>query len=85
MNNPIYAQFKKFHHMKKSTIATWFVTIYLIVYTSFCFYGVYPDAQLVMFFLSPFLVITMAIMILKEKNIKVKELEEGQEWGYQEK
>ena len=71
--------------MKKSTIAAWLVTVYLIVYSSFCFYNVYPDAQFIMFALSPILVIIMAVMILKEKNIKVKEFEEGQEWGYGDK
>ncbi len=71
--------------MKKSTVAAWFVTIYLIVYTSFCFYNVFPDAQLIMFAISPLLVITMVIMVLKEKNITVTEFKEGQEWGYQDK
>jgi ABC-type multidrug transport system permease subunit len=71
--------------MKKSTIAAWFVTIYLVVYSSFCFYDVYPDAQFIMFALSPILVIIMAVMVLKEKNIKVVEFNEEQEWGYEDK
>ena len=58
------------------------VTIYLAIYTALFQFNTPFNILMGMFMLSPFLVIWMALVILKDKKYKSPELEEGQEWGY---
>lgn len=58
------------------------VTVYLVIYTALFQFNTPFNILMGMFMLSPFLVIWMALVILKDKNYKSRELREGQEWGY---
>ncbi len=51
--------------MKKAQIAISIVTLYLLIYTSAPQMGIAPGIIFTMFFLSPFLVIGMVYIVLK--------------------
>ena len=68
--------------LRNPIISTTLVTVYLLIYNALFFTGASLDVLVIMFLLSPFLVIWMALTILKDKKYKVRELEEGEEWGY---
>lgn len=74
---------KKFWQNHK--LATVFVTLYLIVYTLLHQYGASLSVLSAMFLASPFLVIWMAYTILKHASYDGRELNEDEEYGYQDK
>ncbi len=61
------------------------VTGYLLIYTSLFEFNTPFNILMAMFMASPFLVIWMALVILKDRSYKSPELKEGQEWGYADK
>ena len=69
--------------MKLYKFATIFVTLYLVVYTVLLKLDVSINISLLMFSISPFLVIWMAYTILKNAPYHGRELKENEEWGYQ--
>lgn len=71
--------------MKYSSAVTLFVTTYLVVYTVLLQLSVSAGVIYTMFAISPFLVIYMVVTILRDTSTPVKELEPGEEWGYQDK
>lgn len=74
---------KKFwRNYKLATVA---VTTYLVIYTLLHQAGASLQVLGVMFLLSPFLVIWMAYTILRYAPYNGRELDEGEEWGYQDK
>jgi hypothetical protein len=68
--------------LRNPIISTTLVTVYLLIYNALFFTGASLEVLVIMFLFSPFLVIWMVLTILKDKNYKVRELEEGEEWGY---
>jgi hypothetical protein len=72
-------------HMKPSVRATVIVTLYLLVYHVAFNFNAPSDLIISLFLLSPFLMIWMAISIMKDKSTEVAELREGEEWGYQDR
>ncbi len=68
--------------LRNPIISTTLVTVYLLIYNALFFTGASLNVLVIMFMLSPFLMIWMALTILKDKTYKVRELEEGEEWGY---
>lgn len=71
--------------MKKHVLSTTVVTLYLLVYTLLFHYEAPWEIIAWMFLLSPFLVIWMAYTILKYAIYNGRDLEENEEWGYQDK
>jgi hypothetical protein len=71
--------------MKNYKFSTIFVTIYLVVYTVITRLEISPRVALFMFSISPFLVIWMVYTILKFAPYNGRELEENEEYGYQDK
>lgn len=71
--------------MKNYKLATFFVTFYLIVYT--ILHEMEAPLSLLggMFAFSPFLVIWMVYTILRYATYAGPDLDENQEWGYQDK
>lgn len=71
--------------MKNYRFSTAFVTTYLVVYTILFHLDVSMPVLLLMFAISPFLVLWMVITILKYGVYNGRELGENEEWGYQDK
>lgn len=71
--------------LKNPLTSTSLVTAYLLIYNALFFTGASFNVLAVMFILSPFLVIWMALTILMDKKYEVKEFEEDEEWGYADK
>ncbi len=71
--------------MRNHKFSTVFVTAYLVVYTILFQLNASFDVLAIMFLLSPFLVIWMVYTILKYGKYEGRELEENEEWGYQDK
>jgi len=71
--------------MKRSTKISLAVTSFLLVYTIMCRLDVPVEVLSIMYLLSPFVVIWMALVVLKDNSSPVKELEKNEEWGYQDK
>jgi hypothetical protein len=69
--------------LKKSAFATIFVTAYLIVYYILFYAGAAGIIISAMFAASPFLVVWMAITIIKHGKYTGTSLSENQEWGYE--
>jgi hypothetical protein len=69
--------------LRNPAFATTFVTVYLIIYTVLFHTGA-PEAVITaMFAASPFLVIWMAITIMRFGKYSGRELDDNEEWGYQ--
>jgi hypothetical protein len=66
-------------------MVTLLVTFYLVIYTVLHQSGASLKLLGAMFLASPFLVIWMAYTILKYASYEGRELEENEEWGYQDK
>jgi hypothetical protein len=47
-----------------------------------CTLGIATDLIYIIFFISPLLIIWMVLTILKDNKTKVKDLKDGEEWGY---
>jgi len=69
--------------VKNPTFAVIAVTVYLVVFVVIT--RLYPDLSLllVMYAVSPLLVIWMVYTVIRYGQYKGKELSEGQEWGYE--
>ncbi|MFN3403081.1 MAG: hypothetical protein ACK40G_03230 [Cytophagaceae bacterium] len=59
-----------------------FATLYLLIFTIAPYVGVKEHVILLMFSLSPLVIIYMVIKILKDGKPPVKTLAKGEEWGY---
>ena len=66
-------------------LATIIVTTYLVLYTILHQAGASLNILGAMFAVSPFLVVWMAYTILRYGSYSGRELDEGEEWGYQDK
>jgi len=71
--------------MRNHKFSTAFATVYLLVYTLLFNLGVSFDVLSVMFLLSPFIVIWMAYTIIRYGKYDGRQLEENEEWGYQDR
>lgn len=69
--------------LKKSAFVTTFVTAYLVLYYILFFAGATGIIISGMFAISPFLVVWMAITIIKHGKYTGTSLSENQEWGYE--
>ena len=71
--------------MKKSDLAASLASMYLLAYVLAFNFNAPADVIFFMFILSPFVVIWMAVTILKDRSVSVPEFKNGEEWGYQDK
>lgn len=62
--------------------STTVVTTCLVIYQVLCTLGIATDLIYIIFFISPLLIIWMVLTILKDNKTKVKDLKDGEEWGY---
>lgn len=63
-----------------------FTSLYLLVFALFIVPGNnMPFLPGLIFALSPLLVIWMVISVLKDKSVKVPDLEDYEHWGYQDR
>ena len=69
--------------VRNPAFATTFVTLYLVIYTVLFHTGASLIICTLMFAASPFLVIWMAITIIKYGKYSGNELGEQEEWGYE--
>jgi hypothetical protein len=69
--------------LRNPAFATTFVTVYLVIYTVLFRTGAPEIVIAAMFAASPFLVIWMAITIMKYGKYSGRELDRKEEWGYQ--
>lgn len=67
----------------KSTVGT--VTLYLVAYIVLFFSGCSMPLLACMFLVSPFLIIGMVYIVLKDDSCQYPELNEGEEWGYRDR
>jgi len=58
------------------------VTTCLVIYQVLCVLGIASDIIYIIFFISPLLILWMVLTILKDNKTKMKDLKEGEEWGY---
>ena len=70
--------------MKATTVVIW-ATIYLIVLYVVPNYSSSPLLTGLLYLSFPVVFILMVILILKDDSVKVKELGEGEEFGYADK
>lgn len=69
--------------LRSPVFATTFVTLYLVIYTVLFRTGASAAVLTIMFAASPFLVIWMATTIMKFGKYSGRELDDNEEWGYQ--
>jgi len=69
----------------KSVAAVITVTIYLIFFTFLCMSGTAINIIPYLFLLSPFLVMAMVLLVLKDNSQSYPELSINEEWGYLDK
>ncbi|MCR8556402.1 hypothetical protein KXD93_02045 [Mucilaginibacter sp. BJC16-A38] len=67
----------------KSTVGT--VTLYLVTYLVLFFSGCSTPLLVCMFLASPFLIIGMVYIVIKDDRYQYPELKEGEEWSYRDK
>ena len=70
---------------RKPAVVTAIVTAYLVLYYILFQAAVREDIIIGMFIASPFLVIWMAVTILKYGKYNGRELSENEDWGYQDR
>jgi len=58
------------------------VTTCLVIYQVLCYLEIGSNIIFTIFFISPLLLLWMVLTILKDKKTKIKDLKEGEEWGY---
>ena len=80
-----YVLLYKFRQMKKSFIAACLGSLYVLAYVVAFNFNAPTDVTMTMFIFSPFVVIGMTVTILKDSTMPVRELKEGEEWGYQDR
>jgi len=69
--------------LRNPAFATTFVTLYLVIYTVLFHTDTSLAILTIMFAASPFLVAWMAITIMKYGKYSGRELDDNEEWGYQ--
>lgn len=69
--------------LRSPAFVTTFVTVYLVIYTDLLHTGAPAGINTLLFALSPFFVVWMAITIMKYGKYTGPELKEDEEWGYQ--
>jgi len=69
--------------LRNPVFATSFVTLYLVIYTVLFHTDTSLAVLTPMFAASPFLVIWMAITIMKHGKYSGRELNDNEEWGYE--
>jgi hypothetical protein len=75
---------KKYLIMLRSpAFATAFATVYLVLYIHFILTGASDGVVNILFAFSPFVVVYMAVTIMKYGKYNGAELGENEEWGYQ--
>jgi hypothetical protein len=62
--------------------STIIVTTCLVLYQVLCFLDTGITIALIIFLISPLLMIWLVLSILKDKKTNVKQLKEDEEWGY---
>jgi drug/metabolite transporter (DMT)-like permease len=68
--------------MKNTFFFIFLATLYLLIYTLLAFNEVYISLVYLMFFVSPFVVISLAYYILLHSPYDGKELHAEEEWAY---
>lgn len=63
----------------------WLVTTLLFVSASLSGAGVLPGVVQAISLMGPVLVPWMVVRVLKDRSVQVRELAEGEEWGYQDR
>jgi hypothetical protein len=73
--------------LRRPAFATWFVSIYLLIYVLFLFDGSNTLWQIAdgMLLFSPLLIVWMAYTIIRYGIFFGKELKEGEEFGYEDR
>lgn len=71
--------------LKRPYILAVLVTCYLLAYVVMLQQNILPDVTMIMFFLSPLLVLSLAYSILRYGNYDGKDLQENEHWGYQDR
>lgn len=71
--------------LKHPYISTLLATIYLFAYVVMLQFNLLPDVTMIMFFLSPFLLLTLAYSILRYGKYDGPELKDDEHWGYQDR
>ena len=69
--------------LRSPAFAATFATVYLVLYTDFLLTGASELLVNILFALSPFVVVWMAVTIMKYGKYDGAELGENEEWGYQ--
>lgn len=69
--------------LRNPAFATTFGTVYLVLYTHLLLTGAPDYIVNILFALSPFCVVWMAITIMKYGKYTGPELKDDEEWGYQ--
>jgi hypothetical protein len=68
--------------LKNPGFVVGFVSLYLVIYTILFQASAGINILMMMFVLSPFLVIWMVYVVLKYGKFKGRELQDDEEWGY---
>lgn len=63
----------------------WLVTTLLVISASLSGAGVLPGVVQAISLMGPVLVPWMVVRVLKDRSVQVRELAEGEEWGYQDR
>lgn len=63
----------------------WLVTTLLVISASLSGAGVLPGVVQAISLMGPVLVPWMVVRVLKDQSVQVRELAEGEEWGYQDR
>jgi hypothetical protein len=66
-------------------LLTWWCIAYLVVYCILFNAGISEDMLILLFMASPFLLIWLAVTILKDRQYPTSELREKEEWGYRDR
>lgn len=71
--------------LKQPYILAILLTCYLLTYVVLLHLNILPDVTMIMFFLSPFLIITLVYSILCYGTYDGPELKDNEHWGYQDR
>lgn len=68
--------------MNRSIIVAIIATLYLLVYVILYVLGAGSGLVTILFTFSPLVVLWLVFTVLKDDSVPVRELEDGEEWGY---
>ncbi len=71
--------------MRKLPISVHIVTLALLVNVLLGLFDGPGGLVLTMFLAGPFLMVWMVLHVLKDRSVPVRDLEEGEQWGYQDR